>query len=304
MNNKIKTPLVSIIIATYNRASLIVETINSILIQTYNNIELIVVDDGSTDCTEKIVESFHDNRINYFKTENWGGPARPRNIGIENAKGKYIAFCDDDDLWLPDKLEKQLKFLSEYNVVGIGSNSELIGDTTLFRKRSVSTLKDVKTLGFKDMINGHNVCLSSLVILNEKTKYSEDRNLLYVEDWDYQIQLTMTGKKIGLMPDILVKYRQPAIDENYPKKSANIIHVINKYRQYYSESEYHQKLCNYFRYMAIRYLKARDKKNAILNLKRAISSCNINIYMRIIVIWILPITIINFVMKAYYKNYE
>ena len=104
-----KSPLVSVVLTTYNRADLISETIESILSQTFRNFELIVVDDGSTDNTEEVVRSYNDERVHYIKTDNWGGPAKPRNIGIKKAKGEYIAFCDDDDLWLPNKLEVQLK---------------------------------------------------------------------------------------------------------------------------------------------------------------------------------------------------
>ena len=104
-------PLVSVIVSTHNRADLLCETLDSILSQTYENFELIVVDDGSTDNTEEVVKRHSAGRINYLKIDNWGGPARPRNIGIEKAKGKYIAFCDDDDIWLPKKLEKQINYI-------------------------------------------------------------------------------------------------------------------------------------------------------------------------------------------------
>ena len=78
-------PLVSVIVTTYNRADLLCETLNSILCQTYKNIELIIVDDGSTDYTEEAVKKYSDSRLKYIKTDNWGGPARPRNIGIKKA---------------------------------------------------------------------------------------------------------------------------------------------------------------------------------------------------------------------------
>ena len=104
-------PLVSVVVSTYNRADLLYETIQSILNQTYKKIEVIVVDDGSTDTTKKIVNSFEDYRIQYIYSENWGGPAKPRNIGIKRAKGEYIAFQDDDDLMVPDRIHLLLKAL-------------------------------------------------------------------------------------------------------------------------------------------------------------------------------------------------
>ena len=76
--------LISVIVTTYNRSSLLIETINSILNQTYQNFELIIVDDGSTDNTEELVKKIPDARVKYIKIDHCGGPARPRNIGIKD----------------------------------------------------------------------------------------------------------------------------------------------------------------------------------------------------------------------------
>lgn len=99
---------VSVIIPTYNRASTIKRAIDSVLGQTYQDFELIVVDDGSTDDTQQIVDSYKDSRVRYLKTEERRGANHARNVGIQNAKGEYIAFQDSDDLWFKDKLEKQM----------------------------------------------------------------------------------------------------------------------------------------------------------------------------------------------------
>jgi len=104
-----KNPTVSVIISTYNRAHLIGRAIQSVLNQTYQDFEVIVVDDGSTDNTEEIVKSFNDPRIRYIRHEKNKGAAAARNTGIKAARGKYIAFQDSDDEWLPEKLEKQMK---------------------------------------------------------------------------------------------------------------------------------------------------------------------------------------------------
>lgn len=105
-----KQPLVSVIIPTYNRTDYLNLTIQSILSQTYQNIEIIVIDDGTPNSNNEVLCKKLDN-VKYIKIENSGGPAKPRNIGIHEAKGKYIAFVDDDDLWLPTKLEKQVAVL-------------------------------------------------------------------------------------------------------------------------------------------------------------------------------------------------
>ncbi len=103
-------PLVSVIIPTYNRPDFLKLTLLGIMAQTYSNYEILVIDDGSpTNEAEQVCRSFE--KVQYYKIENSGGPAKPRNIGIQKAKGKYLAFTDDDDLWLPEKLEKQVRVL-------------------------------------------------------------------------------------------------------------------------------------------------------------------------------------------------
>jgi glycosyltransferase involved in cell wall biosynthesis len=103
-----ETP-VSVILPTYNRAHLILRSIRSVLGQTYRNFELIIVDDGSSDNTEYVVESFDDERIKYVKHPQNRGANAARNTGIRIAKYDYIAFQDSDDEWYPEKLEKQMR---------------------------------------------------------------------------------------------------------------------------------------------------------------------------------------------------
>ena len=105
--------LVSIIMPTYNCARFIRESIDSVLAQTYTNWELIIVDDSSTDNTAEMVANFNDPRIHYLRNEQNEGAALTRNKALRAAKGRYIAFLDSDDLWHPDKLERQIAFMEQ-----------------------------------------------------------------------------------------------------------------------------------------------------------------------------------------------
>lgn len=105
--------LVSIIMPSYNCGRFVRETIESVLAQTYSNWELLFVDDCSTDDTEAIVHSFEDSRIHYFKNENNSGAAISRNRALREAKGRWIAFLDSDDVWVPEKLEHQIRFMEK-----------------------------------------------------------------------------------------------------------------------------------------------------------------------------------------------
>ncbi|WP_394902522.1 glycosyltransferase family 2 protein [Bacteroides xylanisolvens] len=111
--------LVSIITPTYNSAEFVRETIDSIIAQTYTNWELLITDDQSTDDTFYIIEKYvlKDKRIKVFQLSQNGGAGVARNNSIKEAQGSYIAFCDSDDKWCPNKLEKQLLFMSKMNCV-------------------------------------------------------------------------------------------------------------------------------------------------------------------------------------------
>lgn len=111
-------PLVSIITPVYNAERFLSETIKSVKEQTYKNWELLLVDDCSKDNSAKIIKEFNrtDDRIKYIKLEKNSGASISRNTGIKNAKGRFIAFVDSDDLWEPEKLEIQISYMLEKNL--------------------------------------------------------------------------------------------------------------------------------------------------------------------------------------------
>ncbi len=135
--------LVSIIMPSYNTARFIKETVDSVLAQSYTNWELIIVDDCSTDNTDDVVAQFSgDSRIKYIKNNKNSGAAESRNRALREAKGKWIAFLDSDDLWASDKLEKQIAFMKDNGYhfsytayTEIDENSEPNGKTVTGPKR-------------------------------------------------------------------------------------------------------------------------------------------------------------------------
>lgn len=107
--------LVSIIMPSYNTAQYIAKTVQSVIDQSYQNWELIIVDDCSTDNTDFVVSKINDQRIIFLKNKKNSGAAVSRNRALREAKGKWIAFLDSDDLWESDKLEKQIQFMKKNN---------------------------------------------------------------------------------------------------------------------------------------------------------------------------------------------
>lgn len=112
-NESVMTPLFSVIILTFNRSNFLKAAIESVLNQSYGNFELIIIDDNSTDNTKEVIDSFQDGRIRYFINNRSKGQAGARNSGIAKASGQWVAFLDDDDIWLSGKLEKQQHQISE-----------------------------------------------------------------------------------------------------------------------------------------------------------------------------------------------
>src|SRR5919201_1733113 len=110
MTDPMVNPTVSVVIAVYNGARWIAETLDSVLAQSFPRFEVIVVDDGSTDATPAVAASYGD-RVRYLRQDNGGQPSA-RNAGIRAARGSYIAFVDADDLWVPTKLQMQVDFLA------------------------------------------------------------------------------------------------------------------------------------------------------------------------------------------------
>jgi glycosyltransferase involved in cell wall biosynthesis len=124
--NGIKNPLVSVILINHNYGHFVNAAVNSVVNQTYLNIELIIVDDGSTDNSVSIIQQYNLSRSQVILLPENGGPSRSRNIGINLAKGDFIAFLDSDDYWFPDKVSQQIDFIEHNSLDGAYSIVEVL----------------------------------------------------------------------------------------------------------------------------------------------------------------------------------
>lgn len=133
--------LVSIITPTYNSSNYISQTIDSVLNQTYQNWEMIIIDDCSSDETFSIISKFasEDSRIKVFKLDENSGAGVARNLAIQQASGNYIAFLDADDLWKPEKLEKQIGFMQEQKIPFTFSFYETMDEAGNLRNETLTT---------------------------------------------------------------------------------------------------------------------------------------------------------------------
>lgn len=172
--------LVTVIIPVYNTENFIISCLESVLNQTYKNFEVIVIDDGSTDSTLAVLNDYQCR----YKIPNLrivhqinSGPSAARNIGIQLAKGEYIAFLDSDDIWKSNKLEKQIKaFNKNPDTVIIGT----LSGTKMIQSEPYLRISLVKLLFFNYFVTSTVMCRTDIFIdlrFNEKQKYSEDYRL-------------------------------------------------------------------------------------------------------------------------------
>ena len=216
IDNLNKTPLVSVVVPIYNGQEYLESTINSVLSQTYLNWEILLVDNGSTDCTHQIISKYisSDPRIRTISLEtNSGGPARPRNIGIEAAKGQYLSFLDADDLWESDKLQLQIDLIMERNVDIVSAGAQVINSmgskvgivSNDFRK--VKLCRRFVSWEFLLLVFNP-ICLSSALIRNNfDVRFREDKNFAGIEDWVFWIDNLLCGLKFEMMEENLLLYR-------------------------------------------------------------------------------------------------
>jgi len=207
--------LVSVIMPAYNASNYIHEAINSVIAQTYSNWELIIVDDGSTDKTAEKVQSWleKESRIQYFYQEN-GKQGKARNLGISKSKGYYLAFLDADDLWMPEKLEIQVKEIQENNVDLVFSDSYRFVNQEVC---DVSKRMNVKTTFFSGkkalqlFLEANRIPILTVLVKKEKVEavgcFSESINIQNVEDYHLWLKLLISNAKFYSFDAVLAKYR-------------------------------------------------------------------------------------------------
>lgn len=201
--------LVSIITPVYKCEEYIERTMNSVLAQTYSNWEMLLVDDCSPDKSAELIHSFaqQDYRFKYIKLDNNSGAAIARNIGLENAKGRYIAYLDADDIWLPQKLEKQIRFMEENDVQFSCCDYEKIeADDTPLNK----VVHMPRTITYNQLLS--NTIIQTVGVIVDLNKV--DRNLLVMpnvrrgQDSATWLQMLRNGVKFVGQNEVLAQYRR------------------------------------------------------------------------------------------------
>jgi glycosyltransferase involved in cell wall biosynthesis/exopolysaccharide biosynthesis predicted pyruvyltransferase EpsI len=224
-------PKVSVIIPAYNHSAFIAAAIDSVLAQSYRDFEIIVVNDGSPDATEEVLRPYIESgKIHYIWQENLG-PAAARNRGVEAAEGEFIAFLDDDDQWMPDKLEWQLSCFDEADVVMVAGTSVLLGAPSKqrwgLRKQAFDVLK------LSDFFRGNPVGSPGQALLRKSVLIRVggfDGSIWGADDLDLWIRLSQLGE-IRRYPRPCLLYRQHASNASmdFRRMGINTLKVISRH---------------------------------------------------------------------------
>lgn len=239
--NPSATPPVSIVIPAYNRASSIRAAIESVLRQTWNDFELLVVDDGSTDDTLDQARRVSDPRLRVVESPANGGAAAARNLGVDAAKGDWIAFQDSDDEWLPTKLEKQMARLQAPGADYVGAYCGLLtlgglddAAGTRLRLRYVPGPEITPADGdiLEPLLRANMISTQTLVVRRETILALGrfDADTTPIEDWDFVLRLAKTGP-IAFVDEPLVHQRFSAnsITRQTARRLQSRIRLVEKH---------------------------------------------------------------------------
>ena len=218
---------ISVIVTTYNRSDFLRKTIDSILNQTFQDFELIVVDNFSNYDFFALTESFKSNKIIPIQNQNNGIIAVNRNVGISKAKGEYIAFCDDDDVWIPEKLEKQMQFISnnqlEHNKIVLFTNCTFVSD----KSKVISKKKEINSIN--DFISRTKLITYSTALVSNvrlKFNFNELPEFIAVEDYIFWCNLKLDNYDFFLLQENLVEYRVTPNSESMIHYGLNHLRTI------------------------------------------------------------------------------
>lgn len=202
-------PVVSVVVPTCNRPEMLRATLSSILSQTLHNLELIVVSDGLDNETRSVVESFDESRVVFIEQPAAGRPSVPRNRGIALARGQFVALCDDDDVWSPEKLHKQVALMEKHPEAGLCYTNSVtlrdgrVGNTPRIRPGEFAR-------NFTGLIWRNSICNSSVLLRREIFEtvglLDEDPRLSPFDDYEMWLRIAHRYPLVYL-DEPLVTYR-------------------------------------------------------------------------------------------------
>jgi len=220
-----KDKIVSIIMPAYNAECYVSEAIESVLEQTYPYWEMLVVDDCSSDSTYEIISDYSrkENRIKALRSVDNSGPAGARNLALRSATGRYVAFLDSDDLWLPSKLERQLEFMERNACAFSYTEYRRINDINTITGRRI---KVPKKMSYHDLLK-HTAIATSTVLLDRVSIGEFSMAKVYYDDFVLWLELLKRGYFAYGLSEDLMRYRvlSGSVSRNKIKSSIKVWHI-------------------------------------------------------------------------------
>lgn len=204
------SPVVTVIMPSFNHRPYVQAAVDSVLNQTYPDVELVIVDNTSTDGTWEYVSSIRDPRVSAFSVRNDALIAASRNYGLTKARGEYVAFIDSDDAWHPEKLAEQLPHLADEAVSCVSTNFTPTGDVAYCQNRLSFGAGGFRDFDYTEIALGNPVMTSSLLARRKDIVaaggFDEDLDLRFIEDWEFWLRLSRRGR-IRVLSRPLLLYR-------------------------------------------------------------------------------------------------
>lgn len=206
-------PRVSVIVPTYNRGDFVLQAVRSALAQTFDDLEVIVADDGSDDGTAELLDGVGDPRLEVLRLEHSGIPAAVRNVALSHSRGDLVALLDDDDVWLPEKLERQVAVIDREPAVGlVCSNARVIdGNGAEIGQRYLRPEQGTSGDVLEQLLDVNFVIASSAIVRRELIErvggFSEDFRLHAVDDYDLWLRVAAISR-VAYLPEPLLSYRE------------------------------------------------------------------------------------------------
>ncbi|MCF6155437.1 MAG: glycosyltransferase [Candidatus Brocadia sp.] len=279
--------LVSVIVPTYNCARFLPGSLGSVLSQTYDFYEIIVVDDGSTDNSKEVLNPFMQ-KIRYIKLEQNRGLPTARNVGIQSARGKYIAFLDADDLWLPEKLQADMEHFDKHQDIGMVYSKQINMDEKGYALDGCSKRRLPSDNIFIRLFSEQNFIIASSVVVRKDvfaTTGLFDEQLFNCQDWDMWLRIAFYFKVSGINKP-LVKYRHNPL--SLSKNRNNVLKyqklVIDKTYNTFNDKEfgiseklYKKRLASHYAKTGRYYLRIGNKRLANENFRLSLKYDPLNL---------------------------
>jgi len=217
-------PTVSLVVATWNRESTLREAITSALRQTHPILEVLVCDDGSTDGSRPLIESLGDGRVRWIAGDHFGRPAVPRNRGLAQAQGEWIAFLDSDDAWLPRKTELQLSHVLAAGQRAVCSNALRMTPSNRTEWKPLLSISGSR-MSLDDLLKtNHIICSSAMIhrsVLAQAIGFPESTSLRALEDYAFWLRIA-TQTDFDYVPEPLVLYRDDPENSLRHEQTSNL----------------------------------------------------------------------------------